>query len=136
MAKFSALSDTEKTEMLKHFKNLTTKGAITWEPGESSDECSADIGDEFFAMLDSIDGDGVSPFRLRIFKSTDGGPVAVEVADISMTPADEGGNDAINNRISDLYADAMRRTVRSDEDIRRVFSLLDSLEHESEEPPF
>jgi hypothetical protein len=136
MAKFSALSDTEKTEMLKHFKNLTTKGTITWEPGDSSDECSADIGDGFFVVLDSVDGDGVSPFRLRIYKSKDRGPATVEVVDISMTPGDEGGNEAINNRIIDLYTDAMRRSVRSDEDIRRVFSLLDSLERGSDEPPF
>lgn len=120
---------------------MTSKGLVTWDDSHDEDSFVRDdrlVGIAkkgiFGFILESVDGDGVAPYRLVVRRVDRQSNVAHTIAIIEMEAVDKGGDREVNGMIEALYADAVRRARRSDEDVRELFQTLDEIE--ADEPPF
>jgi hypothetical protein len=143
MPDYTVLDRDEQIRLLKSLQRLSVSGALTWEDpyaGEEdpdyTDVFVSEIEDEtnsFKFLLDSVDSDGVSPYRLQVTQKNVRTGRYINIAIIAMELERAGGDSEINALVDDLYSTATRSARRPEEVIRQLFSQLSELE---EEPPF
>lgn len=130
------LSHDEKIRLLRSLRYMTAQRLVTWENPAKSDESLSrndvligSIKGPFGFRLESADRDDVASYVLRVYRKLADEPNAELVAAISMVPLDEHGDEEVNSLLRDLYAEAARRTDRSDEAISKLFEVIDRIEN-------
>jgi hypothetical protein len=120
------LEAAEQLKILNTLGRLTVHGTISWRP-DGADGSVTEVGTHRY-QLSSVDGDGLPPYRLSVYrKQRTGQPTYLIVAQVVMrTSTDPKSNAEINGTLRELYEDAYRKS-------RRKASKIDEFMNELEE---
>jgi hypothetical protein len=117
----------EQLRLLKSLIELTKSGQVEWQRSDNplfADRRNLRSG-AFRFSVESTDHDGEPPYGLTVLVDTESG--RIEMANIVMTPTDEGGTPEVNSMLRELYELAHRRQPREEEMVRGLFEQLNQI---------
>ncbi|MGU3411942.1 hypothetical protein ACLBWP_17720 [Microbacterium sp. M1A1_1b] len=123
------LNDSEWANLIERLEAVTAKRSLSWEEVQVEDDSEgnsyyrAAVGETVYT-LGAVDGDGVSPFFLEIWR--DG-----KIFDQIQTPANRISADdlvSIRNGLRDLHREVGRAVNRAPERVAMLMSDLATLE--------
>jgi hypothetical protein len=120
------LDNAEQLKVVKFLDRLTQSDKIAWQPN-GQEASITDYGSHVY-RLDSLDGDGVPPYRLSVRRKVQTGQQInqAEIAQVVMrTTGDPKADVEINRALRELYELAYRKSRRK---VSRIDDFLNELD--------